>query len=140
MSSFTDPLVVKIHQRDRRPVELAEGFSYLVSFDPARAIRVRSGFLTDGATVPRPFTAFIRPWGRHGKAAVLHDWLYRWPEWPHAWREIMPDARNARHAADLIFLEAMAVLHVPLHRRLIIFAAVRAFGWLAWRKLHEQTN
>jgi len=85
MSSFTDPLVVKIHQRDRRPVELAEGFSYLVSFDPARAIRVRSGFLTDGATVPRPFTAFVRPWGRHGKAAVLHDWLYRWPEWPHAW-------------------------------------------------------
>ena len=134
MSSFTEPLVVKIHQRDARPVELVEGFAYLVGFDPKRAIEVKAGFATDGASVPRPFTAFIRPWGRHGKAAVLHDWLYRWAGWRAVWRTFMPDARNARHAADLVFLEAMAVLHVPLHRRLLIYAAVRAGGWVAWRK------
>jgi len=136
MSSFTEPLLAKITQRDKRPIEVAAPFSYPVGSDPARDIVVREGFLTDGATVPRPFTVFIRPLGRHGKAAILHDWLYHWPEWPKVWKEYVPEAEDARHAADMIFLEAMAVLHVPVHRRLMIYGAVRSFGWIAWRRIH----
>ncbi len=136
MSSFTEPLLAKIAQRDKRPIEVVEPFVYLVGFRATRKIEVQEGFQTDGATVPRPLTAFIHPIGRHGKAAILHDWLYRWPEWPKIWERFMPEAKDARHAADQIFLEAMAVLHVPLHRRLMIYVAVRLFGWIAWRRLH----
>jgi hypothetical protein len=137
MSSFTEPLIVKIEQRDKRPFEVAAPFTYLVGMDAGREITVREGFITDGATVPRPLTAFISPIGRHGKAAILHDWLYRWPEWDDVWRKMVPEARNPRHAADMILMEAMAVLHVPLRRRLAIYAAVRAFGWIAWMRLRK---
>lgn len=140
MSSFTEPLVVRITQRDKRPFEVAEPFDFRVGDDGQKTITVRAGFITDGATVPRPLTAFIRPIGRHGKAAILHDWIYRWPKWSKVWKRFVPTAKDERHAADMVLLEAMAVLQVPVHRRMAIYAAVRAFGWLPWRRLRRSID
>jgi len=50
---------------------------------------------------------------------VVHDWLYY--------------NKHDRKEADKIFLEAMKSEGVPAWRRLPIYSAVRAFGWLAYR-------
>jgi len=137
MSSFSEPLLAEITQRDKRPITVAKEFTYRVKDNQDLPVTVEAGFKTDGATVPRPFTAFIPPLGRHGKAAILHDWLYRWPDWEKKWNVYLPESKDARHAADMILLEAMAVLEVPVHRRLAIYAAVRVFGWIAWEWIHD---
>lgn len=132
MKNIKDPLLVEITQQDKAPIRLAEDFYFRC--DGKKCIYVRKGFLTDGASVPRPFSAFVHRLGRHGKAAILHDWLYTWPEWVETYDEYIDGARDARHAADLVFWEAMQTLKVPKHRAFIIYYAVRLFGWIAWRR------
>jgi hypothetical protein len=38
------------------------------------AVEVPVGFVTDLASVPPLFRAIVKPYGRHGQAAVMHDW------------------------------------------------------------------
>lgn len=52
---------------------VTEGFTYQI--DDKRSIHIPQGYLTDGASVPRWLWALIPPWGNHGKAAVVHDYL-----------------------------------------------------------------
>jgi hypothetical protein len=83
-------------------------------------IHVPRGFTTDFASIPRPFWGILPPWGRYGKAAVLHDWLYY-------------SGRASRVVADAVFCEAMASLKVGRLTRWVIYAAVRIGGGAAWR-------
>jgi Protein of unknown function (DUF1353) len=84
-----------------------------------RSITVPSGFVTDLATIPPYFWWAIRPTGRHGHAAILHDWLY--------WEQIV-----SRAVADRVFEVAMAELAVDLPTRKAIWAAVRVGGGEYW--------
>jgi len=78
-------------------------------------------FVTDFASVPRMFWSVIPPWGQHGKAAVIHDYLY--------------ESHDVdRFKADRIFLEAMIVLGVSYAKRTIMYRAVRMFGAGAYKK------
>lgn len=87
-------------------------------------VAVPSGFKTDYASVPRVLWSILPPTGRYTKAAVIHDWLY-------------VAGRCSRADADAVFLEAMEHLGVsPLTRRLM-WAGVRAGGWMPWRKRRE---
>ena len=81
--------------------------------------RVRTGFETDFASVPRLFWRVVPPWGRYSPAAVVHDYLYH-------------TGKVSRLAADRLFLELMAALGVPLWKRQVMYWAVRLGGWLAW--------
>jgi hypothetical protein len=118
MSSFTSPLVVSpINSRDWK---LMRRFTYHVGSKYSRTyIRVPRGFVTDFASVPRIFWSLIPPWGRYGKAAVIHDYLYK-------------ENIGSRKSADDIFLEAMEVLKVSVLKRIIMYWAVRIFGYFAW--------
>ena len=119
MSSFTSELKVKPHP-DGRHWELLEEFDYyLGSLESGMYIRVPKGFVTDFASVPRIFWWLFPPWGKYGKAAVVHDYLYH-------------TRMFSRAVADAIFLEAMSVLKVPLWKRLIIYWSVRIGGWVPW--------
>src|SRR5688500_11341220 len=40
------------------------------------AYTVPAGFVTDFASVPRILWNILPPYGKHSRAAVLHDWLY----------------------------------------------------------------
>ncbi|KKL22946.1 hypothetical protein LCGC14_2430320 [marine sediment metagenome] len=127
MSNFKTPLVVS-PLPDGKHWRLHTKFTYAsskwTSWNGRPAIfTVPSGFVTDFASVPWPFWSFIRPWGRWGKAAIVHDYLY----------QIQADGCG-RWFADDIFLEAMTVLGVTPWRRWLMHRAVRWFGWLAWRK------
>jgi len=99
MSSFTTPLIVS-PMPDGRKWKLIRPFNYGVgSKGSIDRITVPAGFVTDFASSPPPVWFIIPPWGRYGKAAVIHDYLYQ-------------TKRRTRKEADLIFREAMAVLGV----------------------------
>jgi hypothetical protein len=58
--------------------------------------------------------------GRWGRAAVIHDHMYR-------------TGLRSRAEADAVFLEGMRVLGVPWARRMLLCLAVRVEGGSSWR-------
>jgi hypothetical protein len=121
MSSFTKPLIVEPLDNGRE-WKLKEEFEYHVGTeDSEEVIRVPAGFVTDFASVPRLIWSILPPWGKYGKAAVVHDFCYG--------TELYP-----RKRCDEIFLECMVVLQVSSWKRWSMYLAVRGFGWLVWRK------
>ena len=115
MSKFTTPLIVE--QIDGNNWRIVEEFEYCIgSKDSGDVITVPKGFITDFASIPRPFWSIIgHPAGKYGKAAVIHDYLYR-------------NGIGTRKKADQIFLEGMKVLKVNVIKRNIMYYAVRIFG------------
>jgi hypothetical protein len=85
---------------------------------------VPRGFVTDFASVPAAMRSMIKPYGKHGRAAVIHDYLY--------WRNEEP-----RHNADLAFKESLEESGTPLPLRMAMYGAVRDFGEKAWKKNRE---
>ena len=125
MSSFTTPLIVQPLD-DGRTWRLEEEFRYRVGGgDSEEIITVPKGFETVFASVPRAFWRVIPPWGIYGKATVIHDFCYRTRPY-------------SRKRADEILLEGMKVLGVACWKRLAIYGAVRAFGWVAWSKYGDK--
>ena len=85
------------------------------------AFTVPMGFGTDFASVPRAFWSVFPPYGKHTKSAVLHDWLY----------VTQPVSRKD---ADGLFRRTMREAGVSRWRRYTMWAAVRAAGWVYWRR------
>ncbi|EJM0852372.1 DUF1353 domain-containing protein [Salmonella enterica] len=92
-----------------------EPFEFYLSDDNSDVIEVPAGFVTDLATIPRIFWAFMPPDGKYAKAAIIHDYLY-------------DNALRTKQEADRIFLDGMTVLGVPQWKRIIMYYAVRLFG------------
>jgi len=121
-SSFTTPLIAT-PLSDGRRWRLFRSFTYHIgSRYSDNIIRVPEGFITDFASIPWVFWTFLPAWGKYGKAAVLHDYLYQ------------SDRYQDREWADLIFYEAMLVSGTKHWKAKVMYWAVRLFGWLAWRK------
>ncbi|MGH8083501.1 MAG: DUF1353 domain-containing protein [Lysobacter sp.] len=83
-------------------------------------VRVPVGFVTDFASIPRPFWSLIPRDGQYTFAAIIHDFLY--------WDQSMP-----REQADLVFKYAMQDFKVPAATISIIHKAVRVGGGGAWK-------
>lgn len=118
MSSFTTPL--HLEWIDGKVWRLLQGFRYDTDLLAAGAVYVPAGFEMDFASVPRFFWRIYPPTGRYGKAAVIHDFLYR-------------RSGCSRDLADKIFLEAMEVLEVGWFTRHTIYRAVRMFGGCSYQ-------
>jgi hypothetical protein len=84
-------------------------------------IAVPRGFLTDFASVPKILWNLLPPVGRYGKAAVIHDRLYRTP------------FLASRKAADCVLFEAMGVCNVGWLTKWIIYLGVRIGGHFAYK-------
>lgn len=84
---------------------------------------VEKGTITDGASIPWffRFVFHIAPWGKHRRAAVLHDDMYQ-------------EGVFTRKQADEVFYEAMLVSGVSKWRAGLMFAGVRIGGSWAWYK------
>jgi hypothetical protein len=89
---------------------------------PTATISVPAGFETDFASIPRFFWRVLPPTGKYGKAAVVHDYIYRTPSVP-----------LTRAEADQVFLDAMADLGVGRMTRSVMYRAVRVFGGRAYQ-------
>ena len=83
---------------------------------PGYVLTVPEAFHTDYASVPRFFWRVLPPWGEHGRASVLHDWLYQ------------PESGFTKVVSDAIFYEAMRVSGVSRWKRCVMWAAVVVFG------------
>lgn len=123
MSSFTSPL--RLEPVGSRTFRLIDPFAFRfdAAFEAAldhQCVDVPAGFVTDFASVPRLLWPLFPPWGRYGKAAVMHDYLY----------QAQPCSRAL---ADLMFLRGMQVLGVGRVTRYAMYGAVRAAGWLIWK-------
>lgn len=114
MSSFTEPLVVRVEQGERNGlglVTLVQTFRFWREKD-GRTFTVPDGFVTDFASIPWFARGLIAPLGKHAKAAVLHDYLLEETELPYG-------------EVNAIFNEALRVLRVSWLRRTVMMLAVR---------------
>lgn len=159
MSRFTDEVKVvnrlsgRVHQW-----ELCQEVVYYLRRPDGEFVHVPIGFATDFASVPRPFWWWIAPWGRHGRAAIIHDFLYQ------KGAVTGPEGglrRPGRWEADRVFRQAMAVLDreiltksrfwrrfpgfvvalrlaVAAPRRWLMWAAVVLFGCLAYDRQQDK--
>ena len=124
MSTFQTPLRLEVddHLSNGRAVyRLLEPFSYEIGQEGSKlVIEVPEGFITDFASVPRFLWSIVPPNGRHGKAAVVHDYLYR------------KESGFSKWLAESIFYDAMEVLNVTWWKRKVMYWSVRIFGGLAY--------
>ena len=88
-------------------------------------IRVRRGFVTDYASIPRIARLLIPKLGKYNKAAVIHDALYQ---------GVIIYPKLTRDEADLVFKDAMEDLGVAKWKVTLMYWAVRLGGWIAWRR------
>jgi hypothetical protein len=117
VDKFTGSYNLKVHNLDlgERPFELIHAIRF--ESGCGKMITVPSGYRTDFASVPRFFHRIVSPVGRHGKAAIVHDWLC----------DESPKTTDYKDAAA-IFDEAMEALGVSWARRKIMVAAVKLGG------------
>ena len=119
MSSFKTKLIMEPLD-DGELWRLAEPFVYHLGIEGSGVeISVPLDFITDLTSVPWGFRWIIPAWGKYGKAAVLHDYLYFVGIYD-------------RVVCDAIFVEAMHTLGVSWIVRGLIYKAVRYFGWVPW--------
>jgi len=120
MSQFTRPLVVVPLDDGKSWVVVCDDFQY-VSEDGSVTLKVPQWMVTDFASTPTLLWSVMGgAWGKHGNAAVIHDFGY--------WDQSLP-----RKVYDDLFLEGMRVLGVSRVRSRLMWAAVRSFGYFAWR-------
>ena len=94
---------------------------FVVYVDKYR-IQAFRGFMTDGASIPRPFWCFAPPVaGKYLEAAIIHDLLYA--------THVLD-----RKTADKIFLELMIYLGVRKIKARVMYRIVRMFGQGHWNR------
>ena len=124
MSSFTSPLIVS-PMPDGRRWKLFRSFTYHITSRRSKdKITVPAGFITDFASIPWVFWSWLPAWGKYGKAAVIHDYLYQ-------------NHLLSRRMADLIFYEAMLVGKTKKWKAKLMYLAVRIWGGLTWRGVND---
>lgn len=129
MFDSNDPL--RVEYLDGHEWLLLEDFTY---FDEEYGeeglfITVPAGFQTDFASVPRILWNLLPPTGKYGKAAVIHDFLYRTGH--------VAGVPITKAYADAVFRRAMAELGVGKVRRTLMWAAVAVFGRGIWKQRRD---
>lgn len=125
LSGFNSDLVMKDNLN--RTFTLHDDLCYF-SERRATQIVVPEGFITDLASIPRALWITLPPIGRYDAAAVVHDYLYRFPN-SVAGHGAAPADRGE---ADAILLEAMRASGVGWWTRSTVYSGVRVGGWAPW--------
>lgn len=127
MSSFTTPLDTR-ELGDGR-FEILADFVYYLADPHGEQVIVPKGYITDFATT-KWFSFIFPPYSPdYGKACVVHDYLCTDKRiLYHGWSRLC-----TRKEADMIFLQAMGVLHCPLIKKSLMYTGVRL--WAALRGL-----
>jgi hypothetical protein len=88
-------------------------------------IEAEAGFVTDLTSIPWFLRSLIPVWGRHGPAAVIHDYLYA--------------VSAGKLYADWMFLRALKQSGCCAAKRWAMFLGVLCFGWFAYWN-HKRKN
>jgi hypothetical protein len=105
---------------------LVKPFTYRIGTSNYQ-ITVPPGFVTDFASIPAAFRAMVSPSGQHGRAAIIHDFLY--------WEQYC-----SREQADWILRLGMIESGVSVVTRQAIYWSVRALGESAWLVNEAERN
>ncbi len=127
MNSELPPMTPQHRQNGIAEWELQADMSVLWVNGARFELRIPAGFKTDLASIPRLLWAIFPPTGKNMRAAIVHDYCYR---------QRVP---FSRFLADAVFREIMIRDGVPAWRRMAMYYAVRAFGWLWWSKGEKQS-
>lgn len=110
------------------PDDLRELTDDLTAHWSGYKIRVKAGYRTDGASIPRLAWRLVgHPWAQYLPAAIVHDILYETEVWE-------------REMADECFHDLMQCLGVGYLRRKAMWGAVRCCGGPTWRKHTEASK
>lgn len=101
--------------------------------DGPRVIVLPAGLRSDLASIPRALWALLAPFELSLAAPLVHDAIYRGQGMLPAGC-CQPFHRYTRAEADALFHDIMHREGVSWWRRRAAYAAVRSWGWLAWRK------
>lgn len=105
-----------------RYLKLTEPFAFE---DGDFRIEVPAFFVTDFNSVPRPLWVWFPPW-ECPEAAIVHDWLYRYPE------------QRKRKACDQIHRRIMEIKGERTSKRNAVYLGIRAGGWRTWNKYRNE--
>jgi len=105
---------------NKRKWKTTSEISYVT--DSGQTILVPSGFVMDGASIPRSlwFAVGHPLMGNFARAAAIHDYLYTTHE-------------VSKAEADQIFLDIMIIDKVKPWRRIAMYYAVKFFGGPAYK-------
>lgn len=104
---------------------------YIGHKDSDRYVDVPLCFLTDGASVPFPFSLLIPAQGEYSQATTLHDYLCERYEITQVINGVATPVKIDRKEVDRIFYEAMRVLDVSAINRNVIQVGVDAYRVVA---------
>lgn len=121
-SEFIDELDLE-DMGDGEHFRVINPFRYYSAF-LRRTVKVSAGFVTDLASVPRPFRWFLPKSGPYNKAAVVHDAAYNNALTDNSGYQLL----LSKDAADSLFREAMLVCGVGEKKANIMYTAVHLFG------------
>ena len=128
-------------------VEYLDGHKWRLLVDFAWRFRdglvivVPEDFVSDKHSVPRPFWSLVPP-HLYGRSAIIHDWVYAMNGEIRAFRNDSTrpvHVKMSRREADLRYREMLADAGAGIVLRNTMYRAVRAGGWVAWRR-HAKRN
>jgi len=105
--------LVLIPQKDCKTWRLDRPYTY-------KDFTIPKGFPTDLTSSPRFLAHIIPRWGKYGKAAVIHDYLYA-------------SKIKSRKEADKIFFDVMTESDVLWSQKWILYIGSRILGWIPWK-------
>lgn len=108
--------------------KLVPGFRYYIgSENSTRYVDVPTGFLTDGATIPRFLWWLLPPIGEYTQATTLHDYLCNTYKITEVINGVATEVAVTRKEIDAILAEAMEVLEVTRWKYNTINAGVTVY-------------
>jgi hypothetical protein len=98
-------------------------------------LTIPADFRSDFASIPQMFQWLIPKLGKWNKAAVVHDWFYKYPRLENERGEFITNL--TRKQVDDLFYQIMKGSGVSWWKRHAIYRAVRVGGWRQWGKYRK---
>lgn len=104
------------------------GFRYYIGSEGSdRYVDVETGFITDGATIPRILWWVLPPMGEYSQACTLHDKLCRTYQITQVINGVPHQVSVTRKEIDAILDEALGVLGVTAWKHQAIMIGVNGY-------------
>jgi hypothetical protein len=123
---FISPYLHMVRETDAKSTDFTVADDFIAIWHD-HLIGAKSGYLSDGASIPRAFWSIVgHPFGPYLGAAVIHDILYE--------TQVV-----SRSAADGIFRDLVKALRISRLRRYAMYSAVRAAGMVPWGRHDDES-
>lgn len=111
--------------------KIVEGYRYYIGAeDSSRYIDIPTGYLTDGASIPRFLWWVLPPLGEYTQATTVHDYLCNTYEITEVINGVPTQVPVTRKEIDEILYEALRVLKVEKWKQCVIKAGVNLYRFV----------